>query len=178
MTAPIESISNVIFLIFVVGIPFYGAFKKINVFDSFVDGAKDGFKTAVQLIPYLVGMLVAIGMLRASGFFDLLQKLLSPVLARWHIPSDIIPLVLVRPFSGSAANGVLADIIHQNGGDSWVSHLAATIMGSTETTFYVVAVYFGAVSIRHTRYAIPVGLMAEFAGMCTAIILSKWIYLT
>jgi spore maturation protein B len=178
MTYMIESISNIIFLLFVVGIPFYGAFKKINVFDSFVDGAKDGFQTAVQLIPYLVGMLVAIGMLRASGFFELFEKVLSPVLSRFSIPSDIIPLILVRPFSGSAANGVLVDIIHQNGGDSWISHMAATIMGSTETTFYVVAVYFGAVGIRHTRYVIPVGLMAEFAGMITAILMSKWIYLS
>ena len=176
MSYYIESISNIIFLLFVVGIPFYGALKRINVFDSFVDGAKDGFQTAVQLIPYLVGMMVAIGMLRASGFFELFEKAISPLLTRFTIPSDIIPLILVRPFSGSAANGVLVDIIHQNGGDSWISYMAATIMGSTETTFYVVAVYFGAVSIRHTRYAIPVGLLAEFSGMMTAIIMSKWIY--
>ena len=172
----VDQISNIIFLLFVVGIPFYGAYKKINVFDSFVDGAKDGFQTAVNLIPYLVGMLLAIGMLRASGFFDLLQYAIAPLLTRLNIPLDIIPLVLVRPFSGSAANGVLVDIIHQHGGDSAISKLAATIMGSTETTFYVVAVYFGAVNIRHTRFAIPAGLLADFAGMVTAIIVCRYLF--
>jgi spore maturation protein B len=172
----VDQISNIIFLLFVVGIPFYGAYKKINVFDSFVEGAKDGFQTAVNLIPYLVGMLLAIGMLRASGFFDLLQHAIAPILTRLNIPLDIIPLVLVRPFSGSAANGVLVDIIQQHGGDSAISKLAATIMGSTETTFYVVAVYFGAVNIRHTRFAIPAGLLADFAGMLTAIFVCRYLF--
>lgn len=172
----VDQISNIIFLLFVVGIPFYGAYKKINVFDSFVEGAKDGFQTAVNLIPYLVGMLLAIGMLRASGFFDLLQHAMAPILTRLNIPLDIIPLVLVRPFSGSAANGVLVDIIQQHGGDSAISKLAATIMGSTETTFYVVAVYFGAVNIRHTRFAIPAGLLADFAGMLTAIFVCRYLF--
>ncbi len=172
----VEQISNIIFLLFVAGIPFYGAYKKINVFDSFIDGAKDGFKTAVDLIPYLIAMLVAIGMLRASGFFDIVGRLLKPLLLKLNIPVDIVPLLLIRPFSGSASNGVLADIIHRFGGDSWVSKMAATIMGSTETTFYVVAVYFGVVGIRHTRYSIPVGLIADFVGMTTAILFAKHLF--
>ena len=172
----VEQISNIIFLLFVAGIPFYAACKKINVFDSFVDGAKDGFKTAVDLIPYLIAMLFAIGMLRASGFFEIIGQLLKPLLEKMNIPLDIIPLVLIRPFSGSASNGILVDIIHRFGGDSWVSKMAATIVGSTETTFYVVAVYFCTVGIRHTRYSIPVGLLADFVGMAAAIGLAKYLF--
>lgn len=173
----LDQISNAMFLLFVVGIPFYAAWQKINVFDSFVEGAKDGFQTAVNLIPYLVAMMVAIGMLRASGFFDLLQQVFQPLLTRWKLPSEIVPLVLIRPFSGSAANGVLADIIQHQGGDSWIAKLASTIMGSTETTFYVVAVYFGVVNIRHTRYAIPAGLLADFAGMVAAVVVCRYLFL-
>lgn len=173
----VDQVSNIIFLTFVVGIPFYAAFKKINVFDSFVEGAKDGFQTAVHLIPYLIAMLVAIGMLRASGFFDLLQNVLAPLLKKMNIPLDLIPLILIRPFSGSASNGILVDIIHRFGGDSWVSKMAATIMGSTETTLYIVAVYFGAVNIRHTRHAIPAGLLAEVIGIFVAIFVGRMLFI-
>lgn len=173
----LEQVSNGIFLLFVLGIPFYGAWKKINVFDSFIEGSKEGFQTAVNLIPYLIAMMVAIGLLRASGFFELMQQLMQPLMNRFHLPTDILPLVLIRPFSGAASNGILADIIQHQGGDSWVSKLAATIMGSTETTFYVVAVYFGAVNIRHTRYAIPAGLLADLFGMIAAVIVCRMLYL-
>lgn len=172
----LDKLSDIIFLSFVVGIPFYAAIKKVNVFDSFIDGAKEGFQTAVNLIPYLVAMLVAIGMLRASGFFEILQKLFKPVLEYLHIPADLIPLILIRPFSGSASNGILADIIHQFGGDAPISKIAATIVGSTETTFYIVAVYFGAVNIRHTRYAIPAGLLADIVGVSASLIIGKMLF--
>lgn len=176
MTHIFDQVSNIIFLSFVVGIPFYAAFKRVNVFDSFIDGAKDGFQTAVNLIPYLVAMLVAIGMLRASGFFELLQKLLKPVLVFLNIPVDLIPLILIRPFSGSASNGILADIIHQFGGDAAISKIAATMVGSTETTFYIVAVYFGAINIRHTRYAIPAGLLADIIGVSASLMIGRMIF--
>jgi spore maturation protein B len=159
-----------------VGIPLYAACKKINVFDAFIDGAKDGFQTAVNLIPYLIAMLVAIGMLRASGFFDILESLLTPLLLRFNIPIDLIPLMLIRPFSGSASNGMLADIVHHFGGDSWISKTASTMVGSTETTFYIIAVYFGAVNIRHTRYAIPVGLLADLVGVIAAFIVGRMLF--
>src|SRR3990167_6245029 len=110
-------------------------------------------------------MIVAIGMLRASGFFDVIAKLIGPSLNRLGMPTDLLPLAFIRPFSGSAANGIAAEIIHHNGGNSIVSKMAATIMGSTETTFYVIAVYFGAVQVRRTRHAIPTGLLADFAGI-------------
>lgn len=176
MTNIFDQISNIIFLSFVVGIPFYAAIKRVNVFDSFIDGAKDGFQTAINLLPYLVAMLVAIGMLRASGFFEILQKLFQPLLSILYIPVDLIPLILIRPFSGSASNGILADIIHQFGGDAAISKIAATIVGSTETTFYIVAVYFGAVNIRHTRYAIPAGLLVDIIGVTASLAIGRLIF--
>ncbi len=162
--------STLLFLLFVVGIPLYGTYKKINVFNAFIDGAKQGFETTIGIVPHLVAMLVAIGMLRASGFFDSVSHVLGPLLAHIGMPVDVLPLALMRPFSGSAANGILVDIIHQHGGNSYVSYLAATIMGSTETTFYVIAVYFGVVNIRFTRHAIPAGLIADFTGVVASII--------
>ena len=171
-----DQVSDLIFLSFVVGIPFYATFKKVNVFDSFIEGAKDGFQTAVNLIPYLVAMLVAIGMLRASGFFDILKNVLKPLLEYLNIPVDLIPLILIRPFSGSASNGILADIIHQFGGDASISKIAATMVGSTETTLYIVAVYFGAVNIRHTRYAIPAGLLVDIVGVAASLFIGHMVF--
>lgn len=171
-------ISNAVFLSFVVGIPLIAAFRGVVVFDAFIEGAKEGVYTTVRIIPHLVGLLVAIGMLRASGFFDVISRGLSPVLTRIGVPADILPFAFIRPFSGSAANGVMADIIHQHGGDAFISKLTATMMGSTETTFYVIAVYFGAVGIRKTRYAIPVGLTADIAGMIASVIVCRWLFLS
>lgn len=171
-----SQLSNLIFLTFVAGIPMYAALKKINVFDAFVTGAKQGFEVSVSIIPYLIAMMVAIGMLRASGFFELLFTLLAPVLKSIGMPPDLLPLALIRPFSGSAATGVMADLIHQHGGNSFIAKTAATMMGSTETTFYVVAVYFGAVGIRRTRHAIPAGLLADLAGVIAAITVCHYFF--
>ncbi|KTD23271.1 spore maturation protein [Legionella londiniensis] len=170
-------ISNVVFLLFIVGIPFFGAVKRINVFDAFILGAKQGFETSVSIIPYLIAMLVAIGMLRASGFFDLLYNWLSPFLSAIGMPADLLPLALIRPFSGSAANAIMAELIHEHGGNSFIAKTAATMMGSTETTFYVVAVYFGAIGIRHTRHAIPAGLLADLAGIIAAICVCRYFFM-
>lgn len=172
----LTQVMNWIMLTFVVGIPLYASFKKVDVFDSFITGAKQGFELSITLIPYLVAMLVAIGMLRASGFFDLVYTALSPLLSKIGIPPEIIPLALVRPFSGGASMGVTAEIIHANGGDALVSKIAATMMGSTETTFYVVAVYFGAVSIRRTRHAIPAGLLADLAGIIASVYVCRYFF--
>lgn len=167
----LNEFSNGLFLLFIVGIPLYGAWKKVAVFDSFVDGAKDGFSISMSLIPYLIAMMVAIGMLRASGFFELLNIWLGPMLAHVGMPSELLPLALIRPFSGSASNGLMADLMHQFGGNSIIAKMAGTMMGSTETTFYVIAVYFGTANIRHTRHAIPAGLLADLAG----VVASVWI---
>lgn len=176
MTDWATNLSNTVFLLFVVGIPLYGAIKKINVFDAFIEGAKQGFETTISIVPYLIAMLVAIGMLRASGFFDLLYQWLSPILSAIGMPADLLPLALIRPFSGSAANAVMAEVIHEHGGNSFIAKTAATMMGSTETTFYVVAVYFGAVGIRHTRHAIPAGLLADLAGIIAALSICRYLF--
>lgn len=169
-------ISNILFLAFVVGIPLYGAIKKVNVFDAFVIGAKEGFEVTVSLIPYLIAMMVGIGMLRASGFFEIVNAALAPMLSAVGMPPELLPLALIRPFSGSAANGVMVDLIQQHGGNSFIAKTAATMMGSTETTFYVVAIYFGAVSIRHTRHAIPSGLLADLAGVIASVCICHYLF--
>jgi spore maturation protein B len=170
------NVSDILFLIFVAGIPLFATYKKINVFDAFIAGAKQGFETVINIVPHLVAMLVVIGMLRASGFFDNMSHFLAPLLDKIGMPAEILPLALIRPFSGSAANGILVDIIHHNGGNSYISYVAATIMGSTETTFYVVAVYFGAVNIRFTRHAIPAGLIADYTGVMASLVICHYLF--
>lgn len=172
-----NQISNGMFLAFIVGIPLYGAIKKINVFDVFIDGAKQGFNTSIGLIPYLIAMMVAIGMLRASGFFELLARAIAPLLQAVGMPTELLPLALIRPFSGSASMGVMAELTHEYGGDSFIAKTAATMMGSTETTFYVIAVYFGAVSIKRTRHAIPAGLLADLAGVIATIFICRYLFI-
>lgn len=172
-----QNLSNSLMLTFVVGIPFYGALKKINVFESFITGAKKGFETSVGIIPYLVAMMVAIAMLRASGFFELIYILLSPLLTAIGMPSELLPLALIRPFSGSAATGVMAELIHEHGGNDFISKTAATIMGSTETTFYVIAVYFGSIGITRTRHAIWAGLLADLTGIIASVYICRYLFL-
>ncbi|MFC3908170.1 spore maturation protein [Legionella dresdenensis] len=176
MSGLANQISNGLLLVFVAGIPLYATVKKVNVFDSFVTGAKQGFETCVNIIPYLVAMIVAIGMLRASGFFELLGQLLAPAMQAIGMPSELLPLALMRPFSGSASNGIMAELIHNNGGDSMISKMAATMMGSTETTFYVIAVYFGAVGIKRTRHAIPAGLLADLTGVIASVVVCRYLF--
>jgi spore maturation protein B len=171
-----NQLSNWMFLVFIVGIPLYAAIKKVSVFDAFIIGAKQGFETSVSIIPYLIAMMVAIGMLRASGFFSLMDKLLAPLMTMIGMPSQVLPLALIRPFSGSASTGVMAELIHQYGGDSLIAKTAATMMGSTETTFYVIAVYFGAVGIRKTRHAIPAGLLADLAGIVASVLICRYLF--
>lgn len=176
MSSWASQISNWILLVFVAGIPLYAVLKKIDVFDAFIIGAKQGFDTVVSIIPYLVAMMFAVGMLRASGFFELLARWLGPLLAYIGMPPEILPLALIRPFSGSAATGVMAELIHEHGGNSYIAKTAATLMGSTETTFYVIAVYFGAVGIRRTRYAIPAGLLADLAGIIATVVICRYFF--
>lgn len=176
MTEFANQLSNWLFLAFVVGIPLYAAIKKINVFDAFVTGAKQGFDTSISIMPYLIAMMVAIGMLRASGFFELLYRILAPILAYFGMPAELLPLALIRPFSGSASTGIMAELIHEHGGNSFIAKTAATMMGSTETTFYVIAVYFGAVGIKRTRHAIPAGLLADAAGIIASVLVCRYLF--
>ncbi len=170
-------LSDFIFLSLVAGIPLFGFARGVAVFDSFVDGAKEGVPLIVKILPYLVAMIVAVGMLRASGAIDFISYSLGGVLDFLGVPKEMLPLAIARPFSGAASNAILVDMINTYGPDSLFAKMAATVMGSTETTFYVIAVYFGAVGIRKTRYAVPAGLIADFAGLMAAVWISRWLFL-
>lgn len=153
----------------VVGFPLYGLYKRVPVYEAFVEGAKEGFGVAVRIIPYLVAILFAIGMFRASGAMDFLVGVLNPVLSLVGFPGEVLPMAIVRPLTGSGSAGLVADMIQQYGEDSLFVKMAATMFGSTETTFYVVAVYFGAINIKKTRHAVPAGLTADIAAMLFAV---------
>lgn len=160
----------------IVGIPLLGLIKKKPVYELFVEGAKEGFTISVTIIPYLVAILFAIGMFRASGAMDFLIEGLRPVLTLIGVPAETLPMIIVRPLSGSGSTAVLADMIKQFGEDSIYVKIAATMFGSTETTFYVIAVYFGAVNISKTRHAIPAGLIADLGSIIASIIVCKWMF--
>ena len=149
-----------------------GIRKKINVYEAFIDGAKEGFKTAVTIIPYLVAILVAIGMFRASGAMDYLTEGITYLVAACGVDTDFvgaIPTALMKPLSGSGARGMMVDAMTTYGADSFVARVASTIQGSTDTTLYIIAVYFGAVGIKNSRYAAGVGLIADVVGIIAAI---------
>ena len=157
-----------VFLLIVLG----GLYKKIDVFDAFIDGAKNGFETAVKIIPYLVGMLVAISMLRTSGTFDVVISGIKYLFASLGADTrfvEALPTALIRPLSGGAARGMMVDTMTAYGADSFASKLSGIFQGAADTTFYVIAVYFGSVSIKNTRYAVGAMLMADLVSVCTAI---------
>ena len=153
--------------------PIYAFARGIKVYDEFVEGAKEAFNVIMRIIPFLVTMLVAIGMFKGAGGIDLLTKILSPILTPLNFPTDLVPLALMRPLSGSATLALLTDIVHRLGPDNITSLMAATIYGSTETTFYVAAVYFGSVGIKQTRHAIPAGLLADLTGVIASVIICR-----
>ncbi len=151
-------------------------FKKVPLYETFTEGAKDGFKVSVNIIPYLVAIIVAISMFRASGIIEMLETAFAPILSHFNIPADTIPLMIVRSLSGSAALGVFSDIANTLGADDYATKLSAVMVGSSETTFYVLAVYFGAVGISKLRYALCVGLLADFIGIVAAIAVCNWMF--
>lgn len=160
-----------IFLLIVLG----ALYKKIDVFDAFIDGAKGGFETALKIIPYLVGILVAVSMLRTSGTFDVIMSGIKNMFIFFGADTkfvDALPTALIRPLSGGAARGMMVSTMISSGPDSFASKLSGVFQGASDTTFYVVAVYFGAVGIKNTRYAIGSMLLADLVGVCTAIALS------
>lgn len=154
----------------------YGAIKKVKVYEVFVEGAKEGFDVAIKIIPYLVAMLVGIGIFRAGGAMDFLQIILSPVTDFIGMPAEAMPMALMRPLSGSGSLGIMTEIIATHGPDSFLGILVSTFFGSTETTFYVLAVYFGAVNIRRTRHALAAGLLADIAGILAALFIVKLLF--
>jgi spore maturation protein B len=163
--------------VFILGIPVYGALKKVKVYESFVEGAKGGFQMAIRIIPYLVAILVAVGMLRGAGAIDMLARWLDPVLRRVGFPVEILPLAIMRPLSGSGSMGIVTELIKVHGPDSFIGRLAASAYGSTETTFYVLAVYFGSIGIKKTRHAVLCGLTADIASLIAAIIICRLVFL-
>ena len=156
--------------------PLYAALRRVKVYEEFVDGAKEGFDVAIRIIPYLVAMLVAVGMFRAAGGIDLLSRALAPVMNALGFPTDLLPMVLVRPLSGSGSLGFFTELVKQFGPDSLIARMAGTIYGSTETTFYVLAVYFGSVAIKRTRHALLAGLTADFVSVVVAVIVCRIVF--
>jgi spore maturation protein SpmA len=156
--------------------PVYAFARRVKVYEEFVEGARDGFNVAIRIIPYLVAILVAIGMFRAAGGIDLIARALGPLLNRVGFPVDLLPVVLVRPLSGSGTLSLFADLVKTRGPDSFIARTAGTIMGSTETTFYVLAVYFGSVGIRRTRHAVLAGLAADLTGVIVSIIICNAVF--
>ena len=153
----------------VVGFPVYGLYKRVPVYEAFVEGAKEGFQVAVRIIPYLVAILFAIGMFRASGAMDFLTDALRPLLALVGFPAEVLPMAIIRPLTGSGSAALVAEMITQYGEDSLFVKMAAVMYGSSETTFYVIAVYFGAINIKRTRHAVPAGLTADVAAALIAV---------
>ena len=188
-SAPNESVAisgnvfvRIVNVVSVLAIPFllaffilYAALRGLKVYDEFVEGAKEAFDVILKIIPFLVTMLVAIGMFKGAGGIELLARGLSPVLTTLHFPVDLLPIALMRPLSGGATLALFADVVHRLGPDNLVSRMAATIYGSTETTFYVAAVYFGSVGIKQTRHAIPAGLMGDLAGVIASVVICRMV---
>jgi spore maturation protein B len=154
--------------VLLMGIPLYALIKGIKVYEVFVEGAREGFEIGVRIMPFLVAILVAIGLFRDVGGVDMFAAVVSPITDFIRMPAEILPLAIVRPLSGSGAGGVMVDIMKTHGPDSYLGVLASVMYGSTETTFYIIAVYFGSVGIRKTRHAIPAGLAGDVAGALAA----------
>ena len=168
-------VGNVILFSFIASFIGLAMFKKVNVYESFIEGAKEGFDVAVKIIPYLVGILVAIGVFREAGVMDYLIQGVSTAVDWVGFDNrfvEALPVALMKPLSGSGARGLMVDLMHANGADDFAARVACVIQGSTETTFYVLAVYFGSISIRNTRHALPAALLAELAGVIAAIIIA------
>ena len=168
-------VSNILLMTVIVGFILAGVRKKINVYDAFIEGAKDGFKTAIVIIPYLVAILVGIGVFRASGAMDMLIDGIAWCVSALGIDTQFIgalPTALMKPLSGGGARGLMVDAMTTYGADSFVGRLACIFQGSTDTTFYILAVYFGSVSIRYTRHAVACGLLADLAGIIAAIFIA------
>jgi spore maturation protein SpmB len=181
---PVKSIKYVIQFFSVIAIPFlivffvgYGVFKKVKVYEQFVEGAKEGFNIAIRILPYLLAILVAIAIFRAGGAMQWLISILTPLTNLIGMPAEALPMALMRPLSGSGSLGIMSEVIKVHGPDSFIGILVSTFYGSTETTFYVLAVYFGAVNIKNTRHAVPAGLIADICGILGALFIVKLLFM-
>lgn len=176
MRAVLELVSLWAIPVLLVVIPAIGAIRGVKVYEVFVEGAKEGFEVAVRIIPFLVAILVAIGMFRGAGAMDLLTAALAPALSAVSFPPELFPLAVLRSLSGSGSLALMTDIVKTSGADSLLARTAATMYGSTETTFYVLAVYFGAVGVRRTRHAVPAALVADAVAVVAAVVVCRWMF--
>lgn len=176
MRVILDSLSFFIIPAILVGFPLYGLIKRVPVYESFVEGGREGFQVAVRIIPYLVAILFAIAMFRASGAMDALTTLLNPILRPLGFPAEVLPMAIIRPLTGSGSAALVVDMIEQFGEDSIFVKMAAVMFGSTETTFYIIAVYFGAVGIKRTRHALHAGLTADITAMLIAVWIVRLLY--
>lgn len=167
--------ANFILPIVILGIVFYGVLMKVAVYDTFIKGAKSGFFTVVKLMPTLIALMVAVGVLRASGFLDLLAGMLGSVVGKIGFPAELVPLAIVRMFSSSAATGLSLDIFKEYGPDSRMGLIASIMMSCTETIFYTMSVYFIAAKVKKTRYTLPGALLATLAGIVASVWLANWL---
>jgi spore maturation protein B len=172
----VQILSTFVIVAVLAGFPLYGLIKRVPVYEVFVEGAKEGFTLVVKIIPYLVGILFAMAMFRASGAMDFLIRGLRPVLTFTGFPPEDLTMAIMRPLTSSGSIGILADMIKQYGLDSIYVKIAAVIFGSSETTFYVIAVYFGSVGVTKVRHAILAGLVAEGSAILASVYLVKWMY--
>ena len=172
-----DKISLYILPVMIIGILLAGIIKKVPVYEEFVEGAKDGFKVSITIIPYLVAIIVGISMFKASGAIDLISQALGGLLEKLSIPVDIIPIMITRSLSGSATLGLFSDIVTTHGTDCYLTKLAAVMVGSSETTFYVLAVYFGSIGIKKYRYALLTGIIADITGIILAILVARAFFL-
>lgn len=172
----VSSVSLISIPLLLSAIPLYAGLRRVKVYEEFVDGAKEGFDVAIRIIPYLVAMLVAIGMFRAAGGIDMVSKALAPAMNLVGFPTELLPMVLMRPLSGSGTLGMFTELVQHFGADSLIAKMAGTIYGSTETTFYVLAVYFGSVGVKRTRYAVAAGLTADAIGVIASIIICRLVF--
>ena len=174
--AAIASLSRLSIPFLLAFFPLYATLRGVKVYEEFVEGAEEGFEVAIRIIPYLVAILVAIGMFRAAGGIDLLSRALGPFLRAVGFPAELLPMVLMRPLSGSGTLGMFTELVKQLGPDNLVTRTGATIYGSTETTFYVLAVYFGSVAVKKTRFALVAGLVADFVGVVASVVICTWVF--
>ncbi|QGT99895.1 Spore maturation protein B [Candidatus Syntrophocurvum alkaliphilum] len=157
-------------------IPIYGYIKKVPVYEAFVEGAEEGFKTAVKIIPFLVGMMVAISVFRASGAMDYLIAAIAPLMVALGAPPEVLPMAVMRPLSGSGTLGIATELMRVYGPDSFIGRLASVMQGTTDTTFFVLTVYFGAVGIKKYKYSLYTGLTADIVGLLAAIYICNMIF--
>ena len=172
----VDAVSKLSIPLLLSAFPLYAMLRHVKVYEEFVEGAKEGFDVGVRIMPYLVAILVAIGMFRAAGGIDLISQALRPAMITIGFPPELLPMVLMRPLSGSGTLAMFAELVKQCGPDSLITRMGGTIYGSTETTFYVLAVYFGSVGIKRTRYALLAGLTADFVGVVASVIVCRLVF--